>query len=413
MKILVLQDDFRPYEKGGAGLIAGYIADGMVSAGHQVTVITTVQDINLVGRSVIDGITIHRLYSQYNERYRSYRSLYNWSVIRDVEMIVRDLKPDAVHAHNIHYHISYHSLYIVSKYTRNIFLTAHDIMSFYQGSFTEFINRADLSCPTNFNYKVTSSMLFKAFKKRYNPFHNYLVRWYLSKVKRIIAVSHSLQDALNQNGIKNTVVIYNGLDLDSYVQDPKKIEEYKKENGFIGHDIIIFGGRLSGVKGGELILQAMSNISNTLSKAKLIVYGKKDAYTNRMIARAKELSIDDKISFVGWNGEEELKKLYASSDVAVVPSVCFDSFPTTNLIAFASHKPAVSTCFGGSREIVENNVNGYIVNPFDVKSLSQKILYLLQNKEEAIRFGNNGYNLMKEKFTQKIMIEKYLSIFLN
>ena len=398
MKILILQDDFPPYENGGAGVMAHLIAKSLVAQGQEVSVITTVQKKELVGTFKEGGMTIHRIYSKYHERWRPYLSLYNPQTIPEVKKILTKIKPDIVHAHNIHYHLSYHCLKLARHYTDKIFLTTHDIMTFYQGTYTEFIDKTDLSIPKNFNYKASWVTRLKAFKKRFNPFHNILVKHYLSGVK-IVTVSHALREALAQNGITNTVVVHNGIDVENW---PEPIW---------GQEIILFGGRLSGAKGGDLILQALSRIVQKRPQAKLVIFGKKDEYTKRIITRAKELHVENSIDIVGWDGEEALKKQYAIATVAVVPSVCFDSFPTINLQAFASKKPVVATCFGGSDEIVRTGENGFIVNPFDVDALAKSILFFLENPEKAKEFGQNGYELVKREFSLQEMGSIYLQLF--
>ena len=410
-KILIFQDDFPPYEYGGAGVISGLVARGLASAGYDVFVVSSVQNKKFAGRSLENGMTIFRIYSKYHERWRSYKSLYNWDTIPEIKKIMDEVKPDIVHAHNIHYHLSYHSLKIAREYTNKVFLTTHDIMSFYQGTFTEFINQKDLSCLDHFNYKVFPMMLLRAFKKRYNPFHNTIVRYYFSYVKKIIAVSDSLKDALNQNGIKNVEVIHNGVDTHNWGIQYKELEEFKNLHSLKDSDVVFFGGRLSGAKGGDLILQAMELIIKVHPNTKLLVAGRADHYVEKMVLRAKNLGIKNNIVFVGWLKEKEIKKAYAISSVVVIPSVCFDSFPNGNLEAFVNKKSVVSTCFGGSREIVKDGKNGFIVNPFDIKKLAEKIIYILKNSEKAKEFGENGHRLVLAKYNLNIMIEKYLSLF--
>jgi glycosyltransferase involved in cell wall biosynthesis len=394
---------------GGAGLLAGIIANGFVADHHQVFVITSVQDKKLQGLFEENGLRIYRIYSDYNERWRSYRSLYNWSTVGRVRSILRDIRPDIVHAHNIHYHISYHCLKIAREFTDKVFVTLHDIMSFYPGTFTEFIDRSDLSCPTKFNYRISWIVLVKAFKKRFNPFRNGAVKYYLSKAKKLVAVSHALKDALQQNGINNCEVIHNGIsNVRNSVVDMRELESrYNLEN----KRVILFGGRLSGPKGGDIMLQAMVIISKHVSNARLVVFGRQGNYSDKMLKRTRELGIHEQIIFAGWHGEDVLKDYFDLAKVVVVPSVCFDSFPTVNLQASIRRKPVVATCFGGSREIIENGVNGFIVNPFDIENLSDKIIQLLANPKMASEFGEKGYQIVSSKFNLKVMIDSYESLF--
>ncbi len=411
MKILILQDDFPPYEFGGAGVIANLIAKGFVNNGHEVFVITTVQEKKLEGEFNENGLKIYRIYGKYNEKFRQYLSIYNPFVVSKIKRIMSEIRPDVVHAHNIHYHISYHSLFLASRYAKKVFLTTHDVMSFYQGNFSKFIDKNKLDCPTEFDYKVSVLDLLLLNRKRYNPFHNLLVKFYLSFVHKIITVSSALKEALAQNGITNTTVINNGIDIGSWNVPDGVLANVKESLGLNNSEFILFGGRLSGAKGGDSILRALKIIVNERPNAKLLIFGRGGSYIDKIYERADELKIRQNIYFAGWHGEGELKKYYGISNVVVVPSLIFDSFPTVNLQAFASKKPVVATCFGGSRELVSSGENGYIVNPFNVQILAEKISDLLSNKEKAKEFGLNGYNLVSKKYTLEIMVNNYLDLF--
>ena len=70
-----------------------------------------------------------------------------------------------------------------------------------------------------------------------------------------------------------------------------------------------------------------------------------------------------------------------------------------NLEAFACKKPVVATCFGGSRELVEDGISGFIVNPYDVPSLAGRFRELLGDREKRARFGAAGYEKVVAEFT--------------
>lgn len=411
MKILVFSDDFPPDVAGGAGMMAFRITKEFLKQGHEVFVLSTTDDKNNAGKSEVDGIHVYRVYSHYHERWRSYRSICNTGVLAQVKETLLEFKPDVVHAHNVHMHLSYASLCMARRYGAKVFMTAHDIMPFYPGTFTEFIDPKDLSCPTVFNYSVTALMLLKKFRYRYNPLRNFFIKKVLRRIDGVIAVSDTLKEALSQNGIKNVTVIHNGIDVSAWKVSPDETKAFKHSHGVDGTDVVLFGGRLSGAKGGDLILQAMHTVTMRNSSARLLVVGKKDAYAERMEKRAKELSIGDKVVFSGWLPEGEMKKAYAASTLVVVPSVCFDSFPNGNLEAFAVGRPVVSTCFGGSREIVRDGENGYIVNPFNVPFMSEAIGGLLSDKEKARRFGENGRKLVAENYSIEEVAKKYVLLF--
>lgn len=205
--------------------------------------------------------------------------------------------------------------------------------------------------------------------------------------------------------------IHNGIEGENWLVSDGYVSEFKNKYKFQGSEVVLFGGRLSGAKGGNLILQAMRDVVHVNPNSKLVVVGRIDEYAKRMMAQAQKLGISKSIIFVGWLVESEMKSAYTAASVVVVPSVCFDSFPNSNLEAFAASKPVVATCFGGSREIVKDGENGFIVNPFDVKRLASLISSLLVEKEKAKKFGENGKQLVTKEFSMKKMAEAYLELF--
>jgi glycosyltransferase involved in cell wall biosynthesis len=410
MKILILQDDFPPYVLGGAGIIAHRLGVEYKRLGHEVEVISTTKNRDKDGIVYVDGIKVNVLYSNYHERWRSYVSLYNPRLINMINNILINFGPDVVHAHNIHAHLSYASLKLAKRYSKKVIMTAHDIMPFFPGTFTDYIDKNDLTVKTEFNYKVSSFLLLKKFKLRFNPFRNLFVKYYLSKIDKIIAVSNELKDALSQNGIDNIDVVHNGINLNEWNVDSEKMIQFRNKYNLADKKVILFQGRLSGAKGGDIVLGLMNQIK-TNNQVRLLVIGKIDSYASRMLGKAKLLGIEDKVVFTGWLDDSEIKIAYSSSDIVLIPSVCFDSFPNGNLEAFASKKPVIATCFGGSREIVVNNENGYIVNPFDIKLLSERVIGLIDDNEKAKRFGENGYELVKQKFSIETSAKQYLNLF--
>ena len=107
MKILFLTDDFPPKNFGGAGIVTHTLATGLVEAGHELFVITTVQDPQKPrGWREQDGMKVFQLYNTYDGRFSAYVSLYNPKTVGIVKRVFKEIRPDVVHAHNIHNNIS-------------------------------------------------------------------------------------------------------------------------------------------------------------------------------------------------------------------------------------------------------------------------------------------------------------------
>ena len=411
MKIAILHDNFPPRSIGGADIIAFNVARALQKRGHEIIVITASRNADDEGVIEYEGLRIHTIVTSPSARFRAWVSLWNPRVVRQVRALLAEFKPDVVHAHNVHAYLSYRALSVAKKLDAHVALTCHDVLSFNFTKLTDFINPSDLSIPKTFNYRVSPWRQLKKNRFRYNPFRNLFIRRVLrNSVNQVVAVSDALKQALNDNGIGNVRVIHNGIDVSEWEEEAANVLEFKKKHD-VGDAAILYGGRLSDVKGGAKIIEALAQISRSVPSAQLLVVGQKDAYSERMLEYAKTLGVGDNIIFTGWVSGRALHCAYHVSSVVAVPSLCFDSLPTMILEGMACRKPVVSTCFGGSREAVEDGTTGYIVNPYDVKMMAGKIEELLRDKEKNNRFGNAGYERVLRDFSLKKQTEEYEQVF--
>jgi len=405
MKILFLSDDFPPQSFGGAGIVAYNLAKGIQSKGHEVFVITTVRSKPEEGKTKLDGLTVFRIYTNHHERWRAWIGMYNPQTVSKVRKIIQETKPDIVHAHNIHSYLSYPCLGVAKKYSKAVFLTAHDVMLIHYGKLM----------PKNGNvfYRVNIIDQIKEAEKRYNPFRNIIIRHYLKSVDKIFAVSNAVKKILEINGIKNIETVYNGIDADEWKVKLEVIEKFKKEYDLQNKKIILFSGRLSKAKGGEVALKIIKKISESVKDVILLIAGRKDFYTEKMKKIINKNNISDKVIFTGWLNSNNMKIAVSSSDVCIAPSIYLDPFPTVNLEAMAAKKPVIGTYFGGTPEIVVNGKTGYIVDPHNTEDMMQKITDLLKNSQKAKQFGEAGHERVKELFSVERQVEQVLKWYIK
>lgn len=379
MRILILSDDFPPQSFGGAGISAFDLAKGLQKSGQEVFVITTCQEKSCGAETEVQGLKVFRIFANFHERWRPYLSLYNPQAVGKVGDIIRKVNPDVVHANNVHEFLSYHCLKIAKQHSKAVFLTARDTMLF---SYEKLATKKYLE---GFNPKVSWFDNWKQTKKRYNPFRNFIIRHYLKNVDKIFAISNSLKDALNQNGIQNVQVFYNAIDVGAWQINPEVVEKFKKKYNLQDKKIVFFAGRISKLKGSEQIIKAMAKVKEEIPEASLLTAGSQG---------------------IGWLQGDDLKAAYAASEVVAVPSIYLDPFNRTNIEAMACKKPVVGTCYGGTSEIVTDGVTGYIVNPLNADLMAEKIIVLLKNPDKARQFGEAGFERVKKCFNLDDQIKK-------
>lgn len=405
MKILFLQDDFPPQSFGGAGISTYELALGMKKAGHQVFVITTCRKESEAGEFDYNGLKVFKIASDYPARWRSYISLNNRPVVRQVEALLKKIRPEVVHINNIHFYLSYRCLKVAKRYVKVVVFTARDVIAF---NFSKLETDRYLD---HFDCHTTWLDHLKQAGKRWNPFRNLLIRRYLGYADRIFAISEALKRALEQNGIKGVEVMHIGIDIPAWSVTIDKINRFKQSYGLAGKKVLLFGGRLSASKGGEKTLDALVPIVREFPDAVLLVVGKADWYAEIMKKKAKDLGVEKHLIFTDWVEREEIKTTYAVSDVVLMPSICLDAFGRVNIEAMASLKPVVGTCYGGTPEIVVDGVTGYIVNPLHPEEIAEKTMDLLKNPEKAKSFGQAGYERAKMKFNLEDKVREYVAVY--
>jgi glycosyltransferase involved in cell wall biosynthesis len=402
---MFILDDFPPITHTSASMITLGMAKRLLSQGHEVFVVASVQNKQREGEEEYEGIRVFRIYSKYHPRWKAYLSLYNPRVVSRLKEIIKTIKPEIVHFHHIHQYLSYYSFKVAKKYAKAVFLTAHDVMLIQYG---KLMPRGE-----NYIYKLSSWEQLKQNKARYNPLRNIVIKHYLKYIDKIFSVSNALKNLLEINGIKNIETIYNGIDVDEWRFNEGETNGIKKKFELFGKKVIFFGGRLSGAKGGAQILKALALIKQEMNNIVLLVAGERNKYVEDMEKMIKNLDLKENIIFTGWLDKNHLRAVYHCVDVSVFPSICFETFGMSNLEAMACKKSVVSTNFGGPSEVVIDGETGYLVNPHNTELMAEKIVDLLKNPQKARQFGEAGYKRTKEKFSFSRQIKETLEWYLK
>jgi len=399
MKIVIVSNHFSSHE-GGATAIAFDQAKLLIKAGHQVFVFTTANSAGDIGWQDEDNLKIYRVRTKEARWFmRSYLCLRNFRVEKEFKEFLAKISPEVIHFHNLYYQFPFSLIKMALQFSPKVFFTAHDVMSFSYTKLSHFIDKKyNLENINKVNYHLSFSEQFKQSKKAFNPWRNLVIRYYFKYLNKIFSVSGELKKALEQNGFKNIEVIHNGIDASAWQVSQGEIEKLKKELGLANKKIILFAGRLSGYKGTRQIMIAMEQVIKAAPEAVLLVLDSQNNYQNNQ----------SYVYLAGAVSRAKMKYYYNFSDLVVVPSICFDSFPTINLEAMACHRPVIATIFGGSREVVEDQKTGFLVNPLDTRELAQKIIYLLQKPDVAQTMGEYGFQKIKTDFNQDKWIKEIL-----
>ncbi|BAZ17171.1 group 1 glycosyl transferase [Calothrix sp. NIES-4071] len=144
------------------------------------------------------------------------------------------------------------------------------------------------------------------------------------------------------------------------------IETYTGDKQF-GSQQILFNGSDFERKGGDLVIDAFRQVRKKIKNAKLILIG-------------TSLSInEDGIENLGFiSSRSEIHKLFLNSDLVVAPAYC-DPFPTFVMEAMNYGTPCIVSANDGMPDIVDNQVNGIVIQQQSADELANSIISLLND----------------------------------
>jgi glycosyltransferase involved in cell wall biosynthesis len=157
-------------------------------------------------------------------------------------------------------------------------------------------------------------------------------------------------------------------------------------------------------KGFHLLQSALQQISQTnRDDIELMVLGSSQPETS--------LNIGLRTHCLGTLSDDvSLAIAYSAADIFVLPST-EDNLPNTILEAFACGIPCVTFNLGGFPDMVEHQKNGYLARPFDIKDLTDGILWLLDNNERHQQLSQNARQKAVQEYGLRVQAQRYIELF--
>ncbi|ABZ83395.1 glycosyltransferase, group 1 family protein, putative [Heliomicrobium modesticaldum Ice1] len=227
--------------------------------------------------------------------------------------------------------------------------------------------------------------------------------------ERTIVVADFLKKRLCAQGMAaaKVSVIHNGVDDEKFV-NAERNRDVRVEFG-IAADAPLIGmvGRFHPVKGHKYLVEAAKEILKINSHIRFLLVGD-GFYRNVIETVIREEGLESFFLFTGFR--EDIADIYRALDVLALPSLS-EGLSLTLMEGMLCECPAVVTAVGGNPEIVANEKNGLVIPPGDALALAAALLRLIENREEARRFGEAARKTIEERFTAKRMAEKTQNLY--
>lgn len=258
---------------------------------------------------------------------------------------------------------------------------------------------------------IIDGMLLKIFFRKKHIWHvheiiqsprlaNYLFRLALTLFSdTVIYNSNTTAKAMSLLPFTSTKkkVVLNGTPdiVDSLTADEDSIVDSDK----IRVSLI---GRISELKGQELLIDAAAKLSSfALNKVHFLFIGTPvpgdESRVERLKNKIEGLSLSEFFTFTGFI--EHKSKIWANTDITVLPSIYPESFGMVVIESWAAEKPVIASDHGGPSEIISNGETGLLFTPNNSESLAATLERLIMDEKLLIHLQQTARKVFLTAFS--------------
>ncbi|MCK6648025.1 MAG: glycosyltransferase [Bacteroidia bacterium] len=313
--------------------------------------------------------------------------------------LIKTIKPDIAHIGHVN-HLSTGIIDELNKQNIPIVYTLHDFWLMCprgqfltrsigkENNFQLCSGQQDHKC-ANDCYKVYFSGREELYEIENNSWSNWIhnrmieTKAIVNKVDLFIAPSNYLRDRfINEFNVPENKIVYldYGFPTEYLTQTEKKKESANFTFGYIGTHIP--------AKGINQLIEAFSKIQKP---ATLKIFGRHNGQSTNALKLLSAKS-KNKIEFEGEYINHNLANdVFSKVDCIVVPSIWAENSPLVIHEAQACKVPVITADYGGMKEYVKHNVNGLLFEHRNIDSMTEQMLYAINNPEQMKTLGDKGY----------------------
>jgi len=247
------------------------------------------------------------------------------------------------------------------------------------------------------------------------PAYRETTRQMLDAVKLVLVRSESLRHAVVDLGCdeKKIEVQRSGIPLDEF---PFRERSFPSSDGR-GEWRFVQAGRLIEKKGLPVTLRAFASFLKRYPNATLTIAGE-GPLLGHLQELARELKIDNRVSFTGFISQEQLRDLYYASDIFLHPSETGpdgnqEGIPNSMLEAMVSGLPVFATEHGGIPEAIEHGMSGVLVPERDAEELAWALLNAVEDRHFLSQLARGGAEVVREKFDLRVQARRLEDVYLR
>lgn len=383
MKILFLSAYYPPLTRGGAEVSTSLIAEALQQRGHEVTVITSDEQLLFTARPLLEERCSRRLARVLVKR------------VGDVA------RYDVIHAHDFRT-----ALVLAELGWKNSVVTHRDYAAIC-GTTNEFLASGESGNCCTWPNLLTNNPRVKEASLVRKPFRIWQYKWNLPyRLSRLatlpahIFISKAQQDLivtrLDLSG-KQTAVIYNPV--------PAEYLSAAPVGGEVGS--VLYVGRVEFYKGVGLLLEAWREVVKRQSGAHLKVVGE-GAQLADYQHLVERWSLGYTIKFEGQVSWNRLRRMYDEASIVVAPHLWVEPFGRTVAEAMARGKVVVAANVGGPAEMIQHEKTGFLFERGSREALIEQLTMALSLSEpKCTLIGAAAHDWTRQHLSLSVIAEQY------
>lgn len=201
-------------------------------------------------------------------------------------------------------------------------------------------------------------------------------------------------------------VIYNGVNLDRFSRLENK-ELVRRRFGINTKYAVIMVASFSEHKDYDLFINVAEAFATITEDVSFLAVG-----DGTNFERIKQKAVNKQIQNIIFTGKlDNVESLINTADIGLLFSPNGEGISNSIIEYMALGKPVVANDKGGNKEIVKNEVNGFLVTNNSVDEIVSLVIGLLKNAEMMKKMGEEGKKLINTKFTVERMGAEFLEIY--
>ncbi|MFD2659286.1 glycosyltransferase [Paenibacillus thailandensis] len=396
MNIWLMTTEYPPFYGGGIGTYCHNTAKLLNAHGHQVRVI--VPDSNLdvaIDESVREGVIVYRFKPGLNKIYNNmgYMAALSYDFADHIENLITKVgRPDIIET---------------QEYGGIAYFLLHR---------KKQLNSLLIDIPISLNLHTPKFIIDEIGQGPQFKFPDFwigeLEKFSILSADVVISPSQYLVEQISDRmkvNLSNVHVIPNPYSVDS-------VEIF---DNYVSDDMVFFG-RAHYPKGLDQLISFLKEFWDTGLKSKLRVIGsdgffsvKNSSFTDYLKKKYKKYVDNGFIKFEGLVPQKEAFEIISEAKVVFVPSL-FESFSYAVVEAMARGKLVMASDSGGQREIIDNQVNGFLFDIHDFNSFEKNFSKILElTDSEIISMGLEARDKISKFCSYELVYEKKINLWEN